>query len=95
MSLTFEQVQHIANLSRLELTDEEIVCYREQLSAILDYFQRLRGIDTGNIPPTASGFNLQSELRVDQSYPGLELQDLLRNAPDIDENQFRVPPVFE
>jgi aspartyl-tRNA(Asn)/glutamyl-tRNA(Gln) amidotransferase subunit C len=95
MSLTFEQVQHIANLSRLELTDEEIACYREQLSAILAYFQRLEGIDTGDIRPAAGGGNLQSELRADQPYPGLELQDLLRNAPDIDENQFRIPPVFE
>lgn len=95
MSLPLEQVQHIANLARLELTDEELYRYRQQLSEILAYFQQLQAIDTQEIPPTTSGFNLDRTLRPDQSSPGLELGDLLQNAADVEKDQFRVPPVFE
>jgi aspartyl-tRNA(Asn)/glutamyl-tRNA(Gln) amidotransferase subunit C len=95
MSLTLEQVQHIANLARLSLTDDELSRYRAQLSAILDYFQQLQAIDTDEIPPTTSGFDLQSTLRTDQIHPGLELQELLGIAPDVKDDQYRVPPIFE
>lgn len=95
MSLSLEQVQHIANLARLSLTDDELSRYRAQLSAILDYFQQLQAIDTDEIPPTTSGFDLKSALRTDQIRPGLELQDLLGIAPDVEDDQYRVPPIFE
>jgi len=95
MSLPLEQVQHIANLARLELTEAELSRFRQQLSAILDYFQQLQAIDTDQIPPTTSGSELESAMRTDQVLPGLDLKDLVRNAPDIKEDQFRVPPVFE
>ena len=95
MSLTLEEVQHIANLARLNLTGDELSRYRAQLSEILDYFQQLQAIDTDEIPPTTSGFELLSALRADQIRPGLELQDLLGNAPDVENDQFRVPPIFE
>ncbi len=52
MSLTREQVDHIARLARLNLSDEERERYREQLSAILEHFQRLQELDTENVPPT-------------------------------------------
>ncbi len=95
MPLTLEEVQHIANLARLELTEEELSRYRAQLSAILDYFQQLQAIATDEIPPTTSGFDLKSTLREDQVRSGLELKDLMENAPDVKDDQFRVPPVFE
>jgi len=95
MPLTHEEVQHIANLSRLELTEAELTRYREQLSAILAYFTQLEGLDTENIQPTTSRFDLTSALRPDEILPGLELDELLRNAPEITDQQFRVPPVFE
>lgn len=95
MSLTLEQVQHIANLARLELTGEELNRYCQQLSAILDYFQQLQEIDTSQISPTTSGLEPKSILRHDKPSPGLELQEALRNAPDIENDQFRVPSVFE
>ena len=60
MSLTLEQVKHIANLARLELTDEELSRYKGQLSAILDYFQQLEMLDTENVPPTANIADLQT-----------------------------------
>ncbi len=95
MSLTIEQVQHIANLARLELTDEELARYREQISTILDHFEELQSIDSATIPATSSVSTEESRLRIDQSRPGLELDDLLGNAPDTEERQFKVPPIFE
>ena len=95
MQLPIEQVQHIANLARLELTAEEITRDREQLSAILDYFEQLQTINTEKINPTTSGVDLDTNLRADQVINGLDLGDVLGNATDIEKNQFRVPPVFE
>ena len=95
MSLTIEQVKHIANLARLELTEDELARYSEQLSAILSHFEQLQAVDTESISPTARVSSSESVLRADEPRPGLDLDALLENAPDTDERQFRVPPVFE
>ena len=95
MSLTLEQVEYIANLARLDLTEEEKALYREQLSAILDYVASLQVLDTHEIPPTASVLPSHAVLRPDEILPGLSLEALLRGAPQVEENQFRIPPVFE
>jgi aspartyl-tRNA(Asn)/glutamyl-tRNA(Gln) amidotransferase subunit C len=95
MILTQEEVEHIAHLARLELTTEEKKRYREQLSAILDHVARLQDLDTADIPPTASVLPLRSVLRPDIIECGLSLEDLLRNAPQVEDNQFCVPPVLE
>jgi aspartyl-tRNA(Asn)/glutamyl-tRNA(Gln) amidotransferase subunit C len=95
MTLTIEEVEHIAGLARLKLTDEEKARYREQLSAILDYAARLQSLDTAGIPPTSSVLPPRTVLRPDEPKPGLSREDLLANAPDITDDQFRVPPVLE
>jgi aspartyl-tRNA(Asn)/glutamyl-tRNA(Gln) amidotransferase subunit C len=95
MPLTLEQVEHIANLARLELSDEEKERYRQQLSAILDYFAQLSELDTAEIAPTSSVLPARSALRPDEPRPGLSLEELLRNAPQTEGGQFRVPPVLE
>ena len=95
MSLTLEEVQHIADLARLRLTEGETERYREQLSAILDYISQLQTLDTSGIPPTSSVLPARSVLREDENRPGLSSQDLLRNAPQAEADQFRVPPVLE
>lgn len=119
MVLTLEEVEHIADLARLELTDDEKARYQEQLSAILDYAARLQAIDASEIPapsgtrsspskaasvlparprgapPLREGKGGHTALRPDRPRPGLSLDDLLRNAPQAEQDQFRVPPVFE
>ena len=95
MTLTLEEVEHIAELARLKLTPEEKERYREQLSAILDYAARLQALDTAGIPPTASVLPSRSVMRPDEARSGLSLPDLLANAPDTEAEQFRVPPVLE
>lgn len=95
MALTLEEVEHIAGLARLKLTDEEKARYREQLSAILDYAARLQSLDTSGIPPTSSVLPARTVLRADEPLPCLSREELLSNAPETTENQFRVPPVLE
>lgn len=95
MALTLSEVDHIARLARLELTEQQQALYREQLSAILDYIARLRALDTTDVPPTAGGGLTQMTLRPDVSRPGLPTRVLLANAPDTDADQFKIPPVFE
>lgn len=95
MPLTIEEVEHIAELARLRLTDTEKVLYRQQLSEILDHFARLRSLDTAEIPPTSSVLPAESNLRMDEPYPSLEQKELLDNAPETEAGQFRVPPVLD
>ena len=95
MILTLEEVEHIAELARLELTAEEKERYREQLSAILEYAARLQRLDTTGIAPTASVLPALAALRADRPAEGLSIQAVLGNAPDAEQNQFRVPPVLE
>ncbi|MEJ5313776.1 MULTISPECIES: Asp-tRNA(Asn)/Glu-tRNA(Gln) amidotransferase subunit GatC [Anaerolinea] len=95
MSLTLAEVEHIARLARLELSEEEKIRFREQLSAILDYAARLQEVDTRNISPTAWTVNVQAPLREDVPAQGLPTSEVLSNAPQVQDNQFRVPPVLE
>lgn len=95
MALTLEEVEQIAALARLRLTDDEIAHYREQLSAILDYMAKLKELDTSAIEPTATVLPLRTVLRPDVVTPSLPLAELLANAPDAEANMFRVPPVLE
>ena len=95
MELSRKDVEHIAELARLTLTDEEKALYQEQLSAILAYFEKLQELDTAEIPPTASVLPSRSVLRADLVEPGLDLEDLMRNAPEVEDDQFRVPPVLD
>jgi aspartyl-tRNA(Asn)/glutamyl-tRNA(Gln) amidotransferase subunit C len=95
MIFSKEEVEHIANLARLELTEDEKELYRSQLSAILEYAARLSALDTSGIPPTSSVLPPRSVLRDDEPRPGLPLEDILGNAPQSESRQFRVPPVLE
>jgi aspartyl-tRNA(Asn)/glutamyl-tRNA(Gln) amidotransferase subunit C len=95
MPLSQKEVEHIAKLARLELTEEQKTHYREQLSAIIDYIAKLRELDTTDVPPTLGGGLAQMSLRADEVRPSLSLEELLKNAPDAEDDQFKIPPVFE
>ena len=95
MSLSREQVKQIAELAKLQLTDTELDTYAGQLSAILDYAARLDQLNTAEIPPTASVLPLQSVLREDVVRPSLTREQVVRNAPDAIEGQFRVTAVLD
>jgi aspartyl-tRNA(Asn)/glutamyl-tRNA(Gln) amidotransferase subunit C len=95
MKLSPAQVDHVAELARLALTDQERELFREQLSSILGYAERLQQLDTGDIPPTATVLPLENVMRDDEVQPSLPLDDVLANAPAVEDNCFRVPLVLE
>ena len=95
MPLSLLEVEHIAKLARLQLTDEQKARYRGQLEAILDHVAKLQELDTKDVPPTASVSVAQMPLRKDEPRPGLDKEGLLKNAPRQEEGQFQIPPVFE
>jgi len=95
MSLSQQEVEHIAKLARLELTEEQKARYRKQLEAILDHVAKLQELDTKDVPPTASVSAGQMPLRTDEPRPSLVRGNLLKNAPKQDDGQFQIPPVFE
>lgn len=97
MTLTQMQVAHIAELAKLELSQDEMDVMARQLSAILDYAERLNQLDTEAIAPTASVIPNQNVMRPDQVTPSLPREQVLENAPDTDERHefFRVRAVLE
>jgi aspartyl-tRNA(Asn)/glutamyl-tRNA(Gln) amidotransferase subunit C len=95
MRLTITEVKHIADLSRLKLTDEEMEKYCLQLSVILDYVAQLQEVDTGKILIDEEKLPQLSVLREDTPEDSLSVDDVLKNAPDTKKRQIRVPPVFE
>ena len=95
MSLSLQEVEHIAKLARLELTDEQKARYRGQLETILDHFARLQKLNTIEVKPTASVSAGQMPLRKDEPRSGLSKDELLKNAPKQNNDQFKIPPVFE
>ena len=79
--------------ARLELDEAELARYARQLSAILDHMASLRRVDTHDVSPTAG--LAAAALRPDESRPGLSVEELLKNAPETEAGQFKIPPVFE
>lgn len=93
--LTIAEVEHIAELAKLGLTEEEKRTFQEQLSAILEYFETLQRVDTSAIPPTATVLPLSNVMREDEVQPSLPLELVLANAPERERDSFKVQAVLE
>ncbi|MBN1811501.1 MAG: Asp-tRNA(Asn)/Glu-tRNA(Gln) amidotransferase subunit GatC [Anaerolineae bacterium] len=95
MKLSRKDVEHIAELARLTLSDEEKTLYQEQLSVILEYFETLERLDTEAISPTATVLPLRSVMREDEPRPSTPREDILANAPAAEDGCFEVPAVLD
>jgi aspartyl-tRNA(Asn)/glutamyl-tRNA(Gln) amidotransferase subunit C len=95
MALTPDQVRHIAHLARLGLTDEDVAKFAPQLSEILDYFERLKAVDTTGVPPTAYPLDLHNILRDDVEDPPAAAEEILKNAPQREGEFFRVRAILD
>ncbi len=95
MPLSREQVQHIAQLARVGLDEDDTARFRDHLSEILDYFHRLRQVDTEGVPPTAHTLPLQNIVRADEPQPSHDKEEVLANAPRREEDFFRVEAILE
>jgi len=87
-----EEVLHVARLARLELTDDEVAKFQEQLSAILDAVSTVSELDLSDVPPTAHPLEIQNAWDEDIPRPCLPIDDVFANAPDREGDFFRVPP---
>ena len=93
--LTADEVRHVAELAKLRLTEAEIEQYASQLSAILDYAERLQEVDTSSVPPTPYILPVVNVMDDDEPRPSLSNAEALANAPDQEDGFFRVRAVFE
>ncbi|HET6650066.1 MAG TPA: Asp-tRNA(Asn)/Glu-tRNA(Gln) amidotransferase subunit GatC [Candidatus Limnocylindria bacterium] len=94
-SISRADVEHVARLARLHLTDDEIDRMQSQLSNILEAIETLRDVDTSQVGPTASVIQLENVMRDDEVRPGLTREAALANAPLRDDPFLRVPTVLE
>lgn len=88
-------VRHVAELAKLELTEDEITLFASQLAAVLEYAAQLQEVDTADVPPTATVLPLRSVMRADEPRPSLSVGEALANAPEAGDGFFRVHAVLE
>jgi aspartyl-tRNA(Asn)/glutamyl-tRNA(Gln) amidotransferase subunit C len=93
--LTRADVEHVARLARLALTDEEIDHFTGQLAVILEHADQIAALDTADVPPTAHPLPLVNVLRADVARPGIDRDEVLAMAPAAEDHRFRVPRILD
>ena len=93
MAISREDVEHIAKLARLQLTEEEVKRFQIELGKIIEYFDQLKKLDTENVPPMTHAVPIENVLREDQVKESLPHEEALQNAPEKKESYFQVPKV--
>jgi aspartyl-tRNA(Asn)/glutamyl-tRNA(Gln) amidotransferase subunit C len=88
------EVAHVARLARLDVTEDELAMFTEQLGAVLDHAADVEALDTAGVPPTAHPLPLHNVFRPDVPQPSLNRQEVLAEAPDVEDNRFRVPRIL-
>ncbi len=91
MTISREEVLHVARLARLELSDGEVERFAEQLSAILEAVGKVGELDLSGVEPTAHPLDLSNVWAEDEPRPSLSVDEALANAPDREDDSFRVP----
>jgi len=92
--LSRSDVEHVAHLARLGLTDDELTLLQGQLNHILEQYAKLAELNTEAIPPTAQTIELENILREDVVTPSLPVEEVLRNAPDAAGGYIVVPAIL-
>ncbi len=95
MAITREEVLRVARLARLSLSSDEVNRMEEQLGAILAYIRQLDRLDTAEVVPTSHAVEMGTPFRDDSVHPFGEKEGILKNAPDREEDFFRVPRIIE
>jgi aspartyl-tRNA(Asn)/glutamyl-tRNA(Gln) amidotransferase subunit C len=95
MKITRKEVEYVAHLARLELTPEEADQFTGQLGQILEYFDKLKELDTGSIEPTSHAVPMANAFREDEVKASYDQETALKNAPAKEGGFFRVPKIIE
>ncbi len=92
--LTRDNVAKVADLARLELTEADLDRYTEQLSAVLDHAEDVASLDLDGVPPTSHPLPLVNVLRADVVVEGVDREEVLSQAPSVEDRRFRVPAIL-
>jgi aspartyl-tRNA(Asn)/glutamyl-tRNA(Gln) amidotransferase subunit C len=92
--ITRDDVRHVATLARLEVSEEELDTFTGQLAAVLAHADDVASLDTAGVPPTAHPLPLENVLRADEPRPSLDRAEVLSQAPAVEDDRFKVPPVL-
>ena len=92
--LSADVVARVAQLARLELTDEELALYTDQLAAVLEHAADVEALELDDVPPTLHPLPIVNVFRPDEPRPGLDRAEVLAMAPDAEEGRFRVPRIM-
>lgn len=95
MAITRKDVEHVARLARLALTEEEKALFEEQLGRVLEHAARVTSLDTAGVPPTAHAIPLANVFRPDVPQACLPHEEALAGAPEAEAGHFRVPRIIE
>ncbi len=95
MKLSREEVLHIARLCRMGASEDDVSRFQEQLSNILENFDILKQVDTTGVPPTAQSIPLQNVVREDEVAPSLSPDEVLANAPQREDDYFKIQAVLD
>jgi aspartyl-tRNA(Asn)/glutamyl-tRNA(Gln) amidotransferase subunit C len=95
MRISKEEVKHIAGLSRLSLSEEDMETFGIQLNKIIEYVEQLNRLDTADVEPTSHAIPLKNVMRDDVPRASLTKEEALKNAPDSTEKFYRVPKIIE
>lgn len=93
--ITRDEIQKVARLSRLALSEEDVARYADQLSAILNYAEALNGLDTTDVEPTSHSLSMTNVFRDDVPHVCLTPEEVLANAPEAEAGCFRVPTIIQ
>lgn len=94
-ALTRADVEHVARLARLALTDAEVERLTGELAAVLDHAADVAALDLEGVPPTAHPLPLRNVLRADEARPGIDRDEVLAAAPAAQDGRFRVPRILD
>jgi aspartyl-tRNA(Asn)/glutamyl-tRNA(Gln) amidotransferase subunit C len=96
VELNKQEIEHIADLARLDLSEEELKTYGEQLSHVLSYIEQLQAVDTEGVEPTAQVTGLENVFREDEikAWEGDEVSAALKQAPGLEDNQIKVKRIL-
>ena len=89
-----EDVKHIADLARIQLTEDERRSFTEQFNIILEYFEIINDVDTEAVPPTSHVIDVTNAFREDQVRPSLTLEDVVKNTSQTERGFFKAPKII-
>ena len=89
-----EDVAHVARLARLALTEDELERFTGQLGAVLEHARDVEALDTAGVPPTAHPLPVRNVFRDDDLEPPLDREEVLSQAPDVEDHKFKVPRIL-